>query len=511
MIGWLKRNRASARIAFGLRLFVMGANGVCSLFWTRLLLRAMGDQLNGLFIAYQAVVTLGGLGDLGMGGAVALRTGQALGRRDEAGLRSFLANARSVFLILSLCTFAILFALAPWLPKWLHFEPAPGAGSFTVLFMIGAVSAGLVIFNSYFQNLNYACGTVVWPILPSFFLVQISLFSHWMLAKSGAPLWLQMTPYLGVAVIMFLLIKAMVGWVNPSLGNLLPMHFQWNECKFLLSSSAWAYLCSLGNLIYTSTDQLVIKAGFASEILPRYRYNYRLCELALQLVTTASLVSMPKITQWMASNLAGERERAVAEIRRLSQFQVVLGCAAALGYLAINDVFVRIWLGSHYQAPLGWGIAFALNLAITAGGDCCIQVAGRCGANGIRTAGIAIGCTGLINLFLSIVSMKLGSITGIPVATVIAQSLLSLILGGYICNQLRMARLQWFSKSWAMPLLIIGIAALVKYWLPPNSVAAFGALAAFYLCLLFVAAWLAGVNLEMIRSELATFRSMAKR
>lgn len=511
MIDWLRKNRTSARTAFGLRLFVMAANGVGSFFWTRLLLRAMGDKLNGLFIAYQAVVTLGGLGDLGMGGAVALRAGQALGRRDESGLRAFLANARSVFLILSLCTFAVLFLLAPFLPKWLHFESVPGAGSFTTLFMVGAASAGLVIFNSYFQNLNYACGTVVWPILPSFFLVQISLCSHWLLARSGAPLWLQITPYLGMAVIMLLLIKSMVNWAHPGLGNLFPLHFQAAEWKFLLSSSAWAYLCSLGNLIYTSTDQLVIKVGFPSEILPRYRYNYRLCEIALQLVTTASLVSMPKVTQWMASKLTAERQRAVTEIRRLNQFQVVLGCAAALGYLAIDDLVIRFWLGPGYQASIGWEIAFALNLAITAGGDSCIQVAGRCGANGIRTAGIAIGSTGLINLLLSIVSMKLGSITGIAVATVIAQSFLSVILGVYICNELRMARFEWLSRSWAIPMGVIGVAALLKWWLPRYSLVAFALLAGCYVCLFFAAAWLSGINREMIRSEIATFRSLAKR
>src|SRR3569833_2862599 len=98
MIDWLRRNRTSARVAFGLRLFVMGANGLCSFFWTKLILRAMGDRLNGLFIAYQTVVTLGGLGDLGLGGAVGLWAGQALGRRVVVGLCSFFVFVCFVFL-----------------------------------------------------------------------------------------------------------------------------------------------------------------------------------------------------------------------------------------------------------------------------------------------------------------------------------------------------------------------------------------------------------------------------
>jgi O-antigen/teichoic acid export membrane protein len=332
-----------------------------------------------------------------------------------------------------------------------------------------------------------------------------------LLAKSGFPLWVQFTPSLVTALIMFLLIKTMVRWAYPPLGTLLPMRFEWKEWKFLLSSSVWIYLCSLGNFIYTSTDRLVINAGFSPEVIPRYQYNYRLCDLAVQLVVTASFVSLPKITQWMASALAAERERALREIRRLNQFQVVLGSATALVYLAINDIFVRIWLGGRYQAPVAWEIAFALNLAITAGGDSGIQVVTRCGVNGIRIAGIAIGITGLINLCLSIISMKLGSITGIAVATVIAQSILSLALGSYACSQLGMARLQWFLRSWGIPMIIIGIAALLKIWLSQNSLLAFGALAIGYLCLLFVTVLLAGIDPSMIRSEIATFRSVIKR
>src|SRR5205814_9842113 len=77
---WLLRNRTSVRMAFILRLRGMGLGSLLSLVWTRLLLRAMGDPLYGLFLSFQAVTRLGGLGDLGLSGGISIKTGAMLGR-----------------------------------------------------------------------------------------------------------------------------------------------------------------------------------------------------------------------------------------------------------------------------------------------------------------------------------------------------------------------------------------------------------------------------------------------
>src|SRR5258708_2879201 len=91
LTSWLQRNRTSARTAFVLRIIAMGVSSVFGLLWTRLLLQAMGDPLLGLFQNFQALTRLGGLGDFGITGALSLRAGTMLGRRDDAGLQTLLA------------------------------------------------------------------------------------------------------------------------------------------------------------------------------------------------------------------------------------------------------------------------------------------------------------------------------------------------------------------------------------------------------------------------------------
>lgn len=510
MIVWLQRNRTSVRLAFGLGLAFRLASVGLSLFWSRLLLHTMGDALNGLFIAFQGVARLGGLGDFGTGGAVGLRAGQMLGKGDETQLRVFLANARSLLLALGGAVFISLLALSPWLPDWLRFGAIPGAGSLTILFVIGAASAGLLVVGVYFNNLNYAHGTVLWPVLPAFFLTQLSLGSHWLLARAHCPLWVQYLPYLAVAVASLFLAKKMLDWSHPWLGRLTPLRCDRAEWKFLFASSGWVYLCSLGNLIYTTTDRVLINGVFGSETLPKYYYNYKLCELAVIVVVTASSVSIPKITQWLADQDKSKQRRAVAEINRLNQFQMVLGCAAAFVYLALNDGFIRLWLGAGYQAPAAWQTAFALNLAITAGGDAGVQVAGRCGTNGIRAAGMAIAAAGILNLLLAIVAAKLHSITGIASATVVAQSCLNIALAVYVCRHLGLSAWRWTTKSLWLPLLAVLAAAGLKMILPDESFLHLGELAVGYAALLLLVAWLAGINREWLRAEWAIVRGMLK-
>src|SRR5215472_12878931 len=351
IFAWFQRNRTSVRMAFVLRMVAMAGGSLFSLLWTRLLLRAMGDPLNGLFQSFQGLARLGGLGDLGISGALALKTGQMLGSGDEPGLRKLLASARSLFLFMS-CTLCHLFmVLSPWLSRWLNFKDVPGAGSMPLFFLYGGLSVGVFIIGGYFASLNYAHGTVTWPILPTVALGQIlAPFFHWRLAVLHAPLWLQNLPYLMSAATIAILAWWMLKWSHPWLGNFYPLEYDRSQWHMLGSASWWTYLMTIGNAIYFATDRLVIGAVIGWAVIPSYLANYKVCDLGVNLILTAAFVSLPKITQWISSPHEAGRQRLLVELERLSTFEIVLACIVVLGYLAFNDLFIRLWLGKAYQA-----------------------------------------------------------------------------------------------------------------------------------------------------------------
>lgn len=650
LTAWLQGQRTSTRLAYAMQLCSRIGASLMNLIWIRLLVGAMGLPLNGVYIAFQKIIVLGGLGDLGMGGAVSLRAGQHLGRKDEAGLKNFLASARAVFLLLALVIGGIFLALSPWLPHWLNFKPVPGivelnttttvprllpgrqfylgvtntgttpamfslevdfgipnrtntnasqpdlsvvqrspsftrlvdsvpntntvaagavagylvnipagaitatnilwvtrgqacllfnqnaapgaasgdivliadmptggTGSLTLLFAVGAFLIAGVMLSSYLTNLNYACGNVTWPVVPAFILLQLGFLAQWLLARQHLPLWVQFLPSIGFTVLGLWLYRFYISKSHPPLAKLLPLKFEWRTAVALSENSFWIYLCSLGNAIYRTTDGLVINAGFPAGTLPGYEYNYKFCDIVVFLALTASFVSLPKITQWMASTDAGDQERVRVEMRRLNQFQTLLGCGAALAYLAINDVFMKIWW-LHNSTPvlpaaLGLQTAFALNMTVTASGDAGIQMSMRSGKNGLRVAGILIALTGLLNVALSIVAMERGSLWGIAAATVAAQSLLSLGAGWYTCRHMQISWVPWLLKGWLLPFAGVLAAAWLRQKLPFYSpqhqllwsnvtllVAAYGAG-------WLAAAWVLGITPAFLRKELALIRT----
>jgi len=424
---------------------------------------------------------------------------------DEAG-RRFLTNARGVFIGLATAVMLAFVIFSPWLPGWFKFVPTAGTGSLPVLFMLGGVGAALLIVNGYFANLNSIYRNLVWPIIPSFFLTQFGMAGQWLLARQGAPLWGQysmilMTSLAAAAVGIYIL-KISHAW----LGDFTPIKFNPVEVRKLASTSFWVYLCALGNMVYVSTDQILVNAGFGSDQVPAYRFNYKLCELTVVLLGAASYVAMPIIVQRLLSKDDGEKSRGLGGLLQLQKLQAFAGSACATFYLCFNDVFIRVWQGPGFEASLALQTAFAMNLAITIAGDAAMQVRGRLDLAGTRLAGITLGGTGLLNLLLSYIAMKSGHMAGIAAATVVAQSAMSLVMNRSTCSMLGMFWPAWAIRSWLAPLVVVALCALLRLWIAPDNLLHALLLFMGCLCLIVLLAFAVGIRRELIFAEWKQFR-----
>src|SRR5262245_38950084 len=146
---WLARNRTSSRLGLLLQVSTRVLTSILALFWTRALLHLMGPTIYGLFMSFQSIAALGGLGDFGMGGAIGVRTGQYLGTGEHERLDAFLASARMLFLSLALVGLVLFVGLSPWLPAIFGFQEHAGSGSLPALFAVGGLSVALLVLNSY--------------------------------------------------------------------------------------------------------------------------------------------------------------------------------------------------------------------------------------------------------------------------------------------------------------------------------------------------------------------------
>ena len=489
----------------------MVATALAGLIWTRLLLGAMGAQLYGLFLAFVGVMGFASMGDLGVSGAVGLRAGQLLGGGRDTELRPFLACARGLFVALAALVGGVLFALTPWLPHWLAFAPAAGSGPLFLLFVVGAIATVTRILAGYVSNVNYALGTIVWPISPAFIVAQAIQLAHWQLARAGQPLWIQYLPHVAGGLVNTAIVWIFLRITHPWIAELWPIRFDLSCWRSLLTASGWVYLASIGNVVFNVTDRLMVNAGFGAAAVTPYQLNYKLPELGLVTVLTASHAALPKLTQWFAGTTVEQRVHASEEAHRLNAFQSFLGAGLALGYLAINQLFVRAWLGPGYDVSWSLMTAFATTLAVTAGGDAAIQLCGRCGDKGLSRAGLGIGITALINLALSWLAMRASWIEGIAWATVAAQTLLAVSLTRVVSRYLDESWWKWTRDSVVLPIVLVVIGGWIRLNLPGNDAMTFAKLAAIYSILLIVAARVWGLGATRLMQELSALRGLFRR
>lgn len=432
-----------------------------------------------------------------------IQTSRMLGQRRERDLKDFLAAARGFFLTAGGVAFITLLLLSPHLFNSWKFDAIPGIGSYLPLSLVAAGAVGLLVLNSYINNLNYGCGNVVWLIVPSFLLAQFSMCAHWLLARQHSPLWLQYLPYVFGAFGLQLLGWYCIRISHPELSST-TVTFDRKQFVALFGNSFWMYLSTVSNSIYVAADRFFIIGAFGAAMVPAYAYNTRLCELASFVINSANLASMPKITQWLASPEPALRQRSIQELFRINRFQTFLGCCAALVYLNVNNWFVRFWLGSDFQAPFAWQIAFAANLAAASAGLMGLDLAARCCDQGIRVAGLTVFAASLLKLVLSWVAIKQSSILGLAIATVTASSCSMLILGWFTSRQLKISWWKLSVQNWLVAGGVVAGGALLQLHGPGGVAVKSVILTASF----FVIALLVGIRFADVRDEAKVLSAM---
>src|ERR1700761_4971991 len=112
---WAWEQRSAARLGYVLHMSTRLLTSFISLFWIGRLVDAMGIPLNSLYLAVQSIFSLGNLGDLGVGGVVAIPAGpdRGGGPEKEEEPPGFLISARLVFLIFAFVAALTMILLSP--------------------------------------------------------------------------------------------------------------------------------------------------------------------------------------------------------------------------------------------------------------------------------------------------------------------------------------------------------------------------------------------------------------
>ena len=111
----------------------------------------------------------------------------------------------------------------------------------------------------------------------------------------------------------------------------------------------------------------------------------------------------------------------------------------------------------------------------------------------------------------AVAAMKSGSILGIALATVFAQSVLVLILGWKVCQYLEIGFGAWAVKSWLLPVLVVGAACWGRAYLPPVGLIQHAMAIGVDLLLVTLLGAAIGFKMELLTHEFRTLRGIFTR
>ena len=482
-----------------------------SLWWVRLLTRELGKDLYGSFVTFMAVTRFAGLGEAGIGGAVSILLLPLNAQKRYEEMARFLDSARALMLGLALAFGGLVLVLSPWLPSWLKFQDLPGTGSLLALFALGAMGIATSIFGSYVNNVSYALGNVCWPILPTFFLLHLAFLGQFIAARSGSPLWVQYVPHLASMLAAVWFVRLGVKWTQPRLAAFWPLSRDRKIFRELFLSGFWVYLAGLGNLMFTTTSQLLVNAGFSPGAVPPYLVNYKLLELAYTLINAASFFASAKIVSRLHSTVAEQRAEGVELFTYLHKVQVLMGLVAATGYFVVNDGFVQWWLGAEFKVPVSIQAAFAANLVLAAAGDAVLRLVSLQSQKDLAFYARTAVLTGVLNLVLGLCAMKWGVLLGVAVATVPAQFALSWFNVRRLCAIHGWPAWPIYWRTLVLPLLSVGAMIALKLTWPGADLRDQAGQALALLAVLAVSFWFTGLRPSDLPREIRTLLALLRR
>ena len=162
--------------------------------------------------------------------------------------------------------------------------------------------------------------------------------------------------------------------------------------------------------------------------MPPYTFNYKIPELTYTLVSAAGLVAFSKVARLVNSTVESERNTGLQLFTYLHRLQIWGSMCMAIVYVFLNDKFIELWLGEEYRVSVYLQLAFAANLVFAAAGDAPIRGVSMFSSANLPYFGRVLFGMGALNLGLSLLFMKLGSLIGIAIATVVAQGGLNCFL-----------------------------------------------------------------------------------
>jgi O-antigen/teichoic acid export membrane protein len=449
--------------------------------------------------------------DPGLTAVIEQRVASACGAKDHRGTRILLSAGLLITIVIALGVLGIGLALSPIVPSLIQLSASVDPFLIESAFRIAVIGSSLLIFSYGLSGMSrglqgtfesgvatvlnklLSIAVVVYLLYDGFGLMALP----WGKVVGGSVLTVGNASYIAWRMID----DERIALTTVS------GHKIWRLAKLM----GYNFFGRAGNIIANNVDSFIIGRYIGSDVVPMYRLTKKAPDLAEMFINRITVSFIPA-----TSHIAGEgrTDRARAVLLRLLRF-IMWSLALSLGgMVALNDDFVRLWVGPElFGGNLLNGLicGLLLILILTKG------LSNLCYALGnIKGNSVASGIQSILYVGAAWIGAVYGDLVGLVVAVMLSNGLVALWYYPFV-----FAKLLSISKEDVQSLLVevaktVTVTAVVVgafSFVVPNGWMQFVATAAAFavvqgLGLTVVSAHLRSELRKALQRVAATFRSV---
>lgn len=448
-----RRRKAIVAAAFSYGQTLVGI--AISLYVTRLLVRLLGRDLYGVWLASGALLGYAALADLGIFGVFPWLVAEADGAKDEAKMRSVVAHGVLLGAIGGGLYAVVCFFLWFAFPAVLHLTESDRRllfGPIVLLAGVTSVSFPLRLFGAVqtgLQDFRYM-GVVA---IAQTFLGGLTTV---ILAFMGFGLYA-----IAVGTALPPLFSSAAGFFrarsqNPNLFAAWP-HVTWAETRPLLTSGIGQWLGSFGWQMAFASDAVVIAYLGLRDSVPTFVITSRLGLTLMQFgwtIPDAALVGLAQL------NAEGNRERTAEVVSLLVRLHLMIAGAIAIGLLCVNGGFVTSWVGADFFGGLQLSAAFSIDVIFLSLVHALVTPVAVLGLR-VRV-GVLTMLNGVVHVILALTLGHFWGLRGVAIATALSAVLTTAPAGFHLVTTTTALSRAAFARSlttWALRLLPFAVIA----------------------------------------------------
>lgn len=283
--------------------------------------------------------------DPGLSTVLQQRVGVAYGKRDFQAIQELLIGGLCITFVITLFVIIVGYISANYLPNWLNLPSSIDITALKKAFFLAIIGTALMIFSYSITATNLgilsSLGIGIIFGVVSVFAIVLTIF----LLYSGFGL-------------LSIPIATLFRGVGLTLGNSgylfwriarenIGFSFSFRKLPELIKLTSYTFLGRIAGVVSNNVDLFIVSRFLGPDTVPLLHLTRRAPEMSRMFVERPPVAFMPAVSHLVGS---GEEDKAKAALLRLLRMMLWLLGLLVGGFIALNDDFVRLWVGSHLFA-----------------------------------------------------------------------------------------------------------------------------------------------------------------